>query len=92
MDGFQEFMSRCCDDIVKKEEELILSVLPKGISIIEIYKRCEWVRTQSSIKAKTLYFDGNPVLTLYDPEYETTESENGRIVIKFSQQYKISLT
>ena len=22
MDGFQEFMSRCCDDIVKKEEEM----------------------------------------------------------------------
>ena len=73
----------------ENENKIIMSVLPAGISISDITKRCKWVQNiNDNPPRETLLLDGNPVLTLFDAEYITTEGD-GVVKLQISQKYII---
>ena len=82
----EEFVSSVARKNVEKEEELIRSVLPKGISDLEIVKRCKWISNVNRPGVRTLYFDEEPVLTLHEPEVEQVEKD-GSVFLRTTQIY-----
>jgi hypothetical protein len=87
MDLMNDFITKNAEQAVKKQEQLVLSVLPKGITSIEISKRCKWVSHVETPHIRTLHFDGKPVLTLHDPEVETVHKDDGSVSLKTTQKY-----
>ena len=87
MDLMNDFITKNAEQTAKKEE-LVMSVLPKGITPIEASKRCKWVSHVETPHIRTLHLDGKPVLTLYDPEVEIVHKDDGSVLIKTTQKYE----
>lgn len=87
MSLMKDFISQNAEKSVKNEEQLVINVLPEGITPVEASKRCRWISSVDTPHIRTLLLDGKPVLTLHDPEVETVQKEDGTVVLNTTQKY-----
>jgi hypothetical protein len=87
LNSIQKISIQWSNDIAQKTEDLLQGIIPEGFTDADTYNRCRWQKYHSDPNKSVLYIDDEPVLLLWEPEYDTKVNENGGVTLVCEQKF-----
>lgn len=74
---------KALNESYESTEQLIKDLLPDNFNMED----CRWAHNDIVRGATTLYYNNEPIISLFPIEMEEVQKDDGSIIIKLNQQY-----